>query len=127
MPKPLALLLAAIEERGLEIVCVNGQPRLKGKGDAVDKEATPELMAAMKFFRKGILDFLGITEATPAPEQVADEVVPPEVPEGAVIVVADKDARTDKDMRSEPHMWCWVNGPKWYYVSQYPVPKRKET
>ena len=46
----------------------------------------------------------------------------PQVPPGSVIVVADKKGYTDDKMKSEPYMWCWVNGPTWYYVKDFPIP-----
>lgn len=55
-----------------------------------------------------------------------DEVVQPEVPSGAAIVVMDGDGRTDswgKDMGRVAY-WCWRgSGKGWFDVNYFPVPK----
>lgn len=48
--------------------------------------------------------------------------VPPGFPPGAVLVIADADGYTDHAMKGPPYMWCWINGPEWYYVKDFPVP-----
>ena len=46
----------------------------------------------------------------------------------AVVVVADANCYTDRSMKGEPYMWCWINGPTWFYVKDYPIPvSRKRT
>jgi hypothetical protein len=60
--------------------------------------------------------------AAPEPPAVVDRV-PPDFPPDAVIVIADADGRYSDDRRfSGPHMWCWINGPTWFYVKDSPIP-----
>lgn len=130
MRPAVKILLDAIEERGLSICTDGGKAVLLGNR----KEVTPELLAALKHFRGEILEARGIKEVEeekPKEEPKPDPPPPkkqPIVPDGATIVVADKDAYTDKEMRSQPYMWCWFLGEQcsdtWYYIADYPVPKR---
>lgn len=122
MRASVKILLDAVQERGLEVKIANGRAVLHGNPD----EATPELIAAMKHFRAEILEALSITENTPPPpdEESEDEKIAPEVPDGAVIVVSDASGYTDRNMKGQPYMWCWIDGPAWYYVKNFPVPKR---
>lgn len=49
--------------------------------------------------------------------------LPPSFPgPSAVIVVADADGYTDKAMKGPPYMWCWIGGPQWFYLNDYPIP-----
>jgi hypothetical protein len=122
MRPTIKTLLDAVKERGLSIRVANGQACLHGD----PREATPELITAMKFFRKEIIADLGLEEtALRIVENEDDELEQPTVPDDAVIVVADKDGYTDKNMRSEPYMWCWIGSTKWYYVRDFPIPARK--
>lgn len=68
----------------------------------------------------------------PPPEIPAAAELPGRLPFGfpsdAVIVIADADGYTDRQMKGEPHMWTWINGPTWFYVKDYPIPdSRKAT
>ena len=40
----------------------------------------------------------------------------------AVVVIADADGYTGRQMKGEPYMWTWINGPTWFYVQDYPIP-----
>lgn len=53
---------------------------------------------------------------------MAEERVPPDMPADAVIVVADAKGYTDAEMKGPPYMWCWIDGPQWFYVTDFPVP-----
>ena len=129
MRAAVKVLMDAVAERGLSFKLDNGKAKLLGN----PKEVTPELLAALKFFRGEILEAQGIKEDV---EETPKEEPPPEpppakkqpiVPDGATIVVADKDARTDQEMITAPYMWCWFLGEQcsdtWYYIADYPVPK----
>jgi len=49
--------------------------------------------------------------------------LPPGFPTDAVIVVADESGNYPSDRRFKvPHMWCWIGGPRWFYVSDFPIP-----
>lgn len=120
MRPTIKLLLDAVKERGLSIRVVNGQACLHGD----EREATPELIAAMKHFRKEIISDLGLEETENEPTEPGESVEQPLVPPGAVIVVADKDGYTDKNMRSEASMWSWTGSKKWHYVRDFPIPKK---
>ena len=67
----------------------------------------------------------------PQPSAAAAELpdrLPFSFPADAVIVIADADGYTDRQMKGEPHMWTWINGPTWFYVKDYPIPNwRKGT
>lgn len=123
MKTAVKILIDAIAERGLSIRSDNGKAVIHGD----KKEVTPELLAAMNHFRRELLEAAGITEATtpePDPVQPKKEKAAPVVPNDAVIAVMDKDGYTDKAMRSKPYMWCWIGGETWYYVDEFPIPKR---
>ena len=45
----------------------------------------------------------------------------PDVPPGAVIVVADAKGYTDSAMRGPVHMWTWIGADWWWYAEKFPV------
>jgi hypothetical protein len=48
--------------------------------------------------------------------------VKPDVPPGAVIVVADAAGNTDRAMKGPVHTWTWLGAETWYYAAEIPVP-----
>lgn len=82
-------------------------------------------MSAIKHFRGEILSALGFKETELVPSvAVVEKMAGPVVPPGAVIVVADAQAYTDKNMKGPAYMWTWIGATTWYYVSNHPVPKQ---
>ena len=71
-------------------------------------------------------------QPAPPPESLAEVAepparMPPGFPPDAVIVVADADGHYPDDRRfSGPHMWCWIDGPTWFYLKNYPIPNLKK-
>ncbi len=72
---------------------------------------------------KPIIDW---KKRTIAEADAEDEIVQPEVPVGAIIVVMDANGRTDswgKEM-GEPYMWSWLgSGKGWFDIKFFPIPK----
>ena len=62
--------------------------------------------------------------ATIRPDSASTPVrrIPPDLPAGAVIVIADEKGYADAAMKGEPLTWCWLGGPTWFYVKDYPIP-----
>ena len=64
--------------------------------------------------------------APPPPDTPPPARRPPGYTPDCVVVVADEQAYTDRSMRGPPYMWCWIDGPTWFYVADFPIPERGE-
>lgn len=53
-----------------------------------------------------------------------DERIGPDVPQDAVIVIADRDGYTDRAMKGPAFTWTWVGAKLWFYVSEFKPPMR---
>ena len=116
-----ATLLEDLQGRGFTLARVGDRIRITPAG-----RLTAELRDLIRRHKVAILAALEATDVLPSETLPAVAELPDRLPFGfpadAVIVIADKDAYTDREMKSEPYMWCWIDGPMWFYVKDYPVP-----
>jgi hypothetical protein len=79
MREAVRILLDTIKERGLSVRLVNGHVVLSGD----TRQATPELMAALKHFRSDVIQAAGLTELAHPAEPTCDaeeDVIRPKPP-----------------------------------------------
>lgn len=127
-------MLSLCESLGIEFVIENGVTGIRAKAGVKEEAKILASLFRREPFRTEVLK--AKTPQTPAknepvaePEIESDEVIEkpsPYVPRGATIVVADKDAYTDKDMKGPPYQWCWYKGEQcssvWFLIKDHPVP-----
>lgn len=128
-------MLSLCDSLGIEFAIENGKPGVKAKKEVRDEAIILAKLFKREPFRTEVLKakLADVPVAEPVVEQPKEEHEPipkiqPVVPDGATIVVADKDAYTDKEMRGPPYMWCYFKGEEhsdvWFHITDYPIPKR---
>lgn len=123
-------ILSLCDSLGIEFAIEDGKPGIKAKKEVRDEAIIIAKLFKREPFRTEVLKAKLAVAEHPKEEPEPIPKIQPIVPDGATIVVADKDAYTDKEMRGPPYQWCWFKNeecsPVWYHIADYPVPTRNK-